>query len=229
MAPPASILTGLQYYCVTAGTTDTISHFSNDDVPTNNNVPVQSATTPIVDGTPQWVAQVRSGHSDHRQISRSRTESVTASHDRSNIHAALGSKTHVKVLAGRATVEFRRSLQSDENQSPIARLRSYVSAPFRRKNLAGAPLSLWCSRFWETPAFIGFFVFAFTSQENRGATDFAGAAKNNALTSPDADTFFNDVLRQIIIGPSINEKQSVSVGRKQVSLAHDVRPRPLAI
>jgi hypothetical protein len=60
--------------------------------------------------------------------------------------------------------------------------------------------------------FIGFFIFAFTSQENQSATYFAAAAKNNAATATNADVFFNDVLRQIIIGPSINEQQSALWG-----------------
>ena len=61
-------------------------------------------------------------------------------------------------------------------------------------------------------ALIGFFAFAFTASENQSATYFAGAAKVNSPSGIDPDLLFNNVLRQIIIGPSISEKQSVLWG-----------------
>ncbi len=59
VAPPAAsgVVNGLQYYCVTAGTTGTAMPFLNSDAPTNNYAPLQVLGTPIVDGTVQWVAQ----------------------------------------------------------------------------------------------------------------------------------------------------------------------------
>jgi hypothetical protein len=61
-------------------------------------------------------------------------------------------------------------------------------------------------------ALIALFAFGFTAQENQSATYFAGAAKANVGTGIDGDTFFNDILRQVIIGPAINEKQSAMWG-----------------
>src|SRR5579864_9546503 len=63
-------------------------------------------------------------------------------------------------------------------------------------------------------AFIGFFALGFTSQENQSATFFSNSqsAKVVAAGSTIADPFFNDVLRQIINGASITEKQSVMWG-----------------
>src|SRR5580692_11236151 len=62
-------------------------------------------------------------------------------------------------------------------------------------------------------ALIGFFVFAFTASEGQSATYFANSptAKSTAI-GLDADQFFNDILRQIIIGPSLAEKQSALWG-----------------
>jgi prepilin-type N-terminal cleavage/methylation domain-containing protein len=59
VAPPAAsgIVNGLQYYCVTGGTTGTAMPFLNSDAPTNNYAPLQVLGTPIADGTVQWVAQ----------------------------------------------------------------------------------------------------------------------------------------------------------------------------
>ena len=57
---PNTILNGLQYYCVTGGTTGTTMPFSNSDMPTNNYAPLQATTSvapPIQDGTVQWVPQ----------------------------------------------------------------------------------------------------------------------------------------------------------------------------
>ena len=61
-------------------------------------------------------------------------------------------------------------------------------------------------------ALMGFFIFAITASENQSATYFAAAAKVNNANGLDPNLFFNDVLRQIIIGPSISEKQSVLWG-----------------
>lgn len=61
-------------------------------------------------------------------------------------------------------------------------------------------------------ALIALFALGFTAQENQSATYFAGAAKVNVGSGIDPDAFFNDILRQIIIGPAINEKQSVMWG-----------------
>jgi hypothetical protein len=62
-------------------------------------------------------------------------------------------------------------------------------------------------------ALIGFFAFAFTASENQAATYFANSPSAKVATPAiDADPFFNDILRQIIIGPSINERQSVLWG-----------------
>ena len=98
----------------------------------------------------------------------------------------------------------------------MARLRSYVSAPFRRaQESAGAPLSLWCSRFWECWRLLDSLCSRSPRRRIRGRNLFRRAAKNNAPTSPDADMFFNDVLRQVIVGPSISEKQSALWGGKK--------------
>jgi len=75
---------------------------------------------------------------------------------------------------------------------------------------------------------IGFFTFAFTASENQSATYFAGAAKVNVATGLSADLFFNDVLRQIIIGPSLTEKQSVLWGGNK-SLLPTMYGRDLAV
>jgi hypothetical protein len=62
VAPPAAsgIVNGLQYYCVTGGTTGAAMPFLNTDVPINNYAPLQLSTSvaaPIADGTVQWVPQ----------------------------------------------------------------------------------------------------------------------------------------------------------------------------
>ncbi|HEV8071933.1 MAG TPA: hypothetical protein VGP76_29735 [Planctomycetaceae bacterium] len=78
-------------------------------------------------------------------------------------------------------------------------------------------------------ALIGFFVFAFTASENQSATYFANSptAKSTAI-GLDADQFFNDVLRQIIIGPSLAEKQSALWGGNK-SLLPTMYGRDLAV
>jgi hypothetical protein len=62
-------------------------------------------------------------------------------------------------------------------------------------------------------ALIGFFALTFTGQENQSATYFANSPTAKVLTNTiDPDAFFNDILRQLIIGPSIIERQSVMFG-----------------
>ena len=62
-------------------------------------------------------------------------------------------------------------------------------------------------------ALIGFFAVSFTGQENQSATYFANSPTAKTLTqSLDPNAFFNDILRQIIIGPGITEQQSVLWG-----------------
>ncbi|HET6327406.1 MAG TPA: hypothetical protein VFG04_22180 [Planctomycetaceae bacterium] len=60
---------------------------------------------------------------------------------------------------------------------------------------------------------IGFFIFAFTASENQSATYFANNPSAKVPTPTiDADALFNNVLRQLIIGPAATEKQSVLYG-----------------
>jgi hypothetical protein len=59
---------------------------------------------------------------------------------------------------------------------------------------------------------IGFFTLAFTASENQSATYFAAASKVNLPVGLDPNLFFDDALRQIIIGPSPSEKQSALWG-----------------
>ena len=62
---------------------------------------------------------------------------------------------------------------------------------------------------------IGFFALSFTSQENQSATYFANGPTAKVLApSLPADPFFDDILRQIIIGPSAGETQS-ACGRER--------------
>ncbi len=61
-------------------------------------------------------------------------------------------------------------------------------------------------------ALLGFFILSITGSENQAATYFAGASKVNAPAAANADTFFDSILRQIIIGPAITEKQSALWG-----------------
>src|SRR5580698_707374 len=63
-------------------------------------------------------------------------------------------------------------------------------------------------------ALIGFFAVAFTGQENQSATYFSNsqAAKVVTATYTSADPFFDDILRQVIVGPAITEKQSAMWG-----------------
>jgi len=62
-------------------------------------------------------------------------------------------------------------------------------------------------------AFLGFFVLGITSESNQSATYFANSpTAKNLNPAFDANAFFNDILRQIIIGPSVSEKQSVLWG-----------------
>jgi hypothetical protein len=62
-------------------------------------------------------------------------------------------------------------------------------------------------------ALLGFFVFAYTASENQAATYFDNSPSAKVPTPAlDPDTFFNNVLRQIIIGPAAIEKQSALWG-----------------
>src|SRR5580700_7308271 len=62
-------------------------------------------------------------------------------------------------------------------------------------------------------ALIGFFAVTYTGQENQSATYFANSRTAKILTTTlNADIFFNDILRQVIIGPGIAEKQSAMWG-----------------
>lgn len=62
-------------------------------------------------------------------------------------------------------------------------------------------------------AFLGFFALSITGESNQGATYFANSPTAKSVTPAfDANAFFNDILRQIIIGPSVSEKQSVLWG-----------------
>jgi hypothetical protein len=62
-------------------------------------------------------------------------------------------------------------------------------------------------------ALIGFFVFAFTSSENQSATYFTNSPSAKASTPTlNADAFFQDALRQIIMGPQASEKQTALWG-----------------
>jgi hypothetical protein len=62
-------------------------------------------------------------------------------------------------------------------------------------------------------ALIGFFAVTFTGSENQAATYFANSPEAKVLTTTlNADVFFNDILRQVIIGPGITEKQSAMWG-----------------
>ncbi len=62
-------------------------------------------------------------------------------------------------------------------------------------------------------ALMGFFVFAFTASENQSATYFANSPSAKVPTATiNADALFNNVLRQIIVGPAITEKQSALWG-----------------
>jgi hypothetical protein len=62
-------------------------------------------------------------------------------------------------------------------------------------------------------ALIGFFIFAYTASENQAATYF-GNSPSAKVTTPtlNADALFDNVLRQIIIGPAVTEKQSALWG-----------------
>ncbi len=60
---------------------------------------------------------------------------------------------------------------------------------------------------------IGFFALSFTSQENQSATYFANSRTAKDLTPTlDPNAFFNDILRQVIIGPAAGEKQTAMYG-----------------
>jgi hypothetical protein len=60
---------------------------------------------------------------------------------------------------------------------------------------------------------IGFFTFAYTASENQAATYFDNTPTAKVITATlDADAMFNNVLRQIIIGPAATEKQSALWG-----------------
>ncbi len=62
-------------------------------------------------------------------------------------------------------------------------------------------------------ALIGFFALSFTSQENQSATYFANSRTAKDLTPTlDPNAFFNDILRQVTIGPTAIEKQTAMYG-----------------
>jgi hypothetical protein len=62
-------------------------------------------------------------------------------------------------------------------------------------------------------ALIGFFIFAYTASENQAATYFDNSPSAKVPTPTlNADALFDNVLRQIIIGPAANEKQSALWG-----------------
>jgi hypothetical protein len=68
-------------------------------------------------------------------------------------------------------------------------------------------------------ALIGFFAVTFTGQENQSATYFANSPTAKSLTpSLNPNLFFNDILRQVIIGPGVSEKQSVLWGGNKALL-----------
>ena len=111
----------------------------------------------------------------------------------------------------------------------MARLRSCLAVPFRRaRQSRRGTVIIVVLALLGMLALIGFFIFAFTSQENQSATYFAAAAKNNAPTATDANVFFNDVLRQIIIGPALTEAQSSLWGGNK-SLLPTMYGRDLAV
>jgi hypothetical protein len=60
---------------------------------------------------------------------------------------------------------------------------------------------------------IGFFTFAYTASENQSATYFDNTPTAKVLSPTlDADALFNNVLRQVIIGPAATEKQTALYG-----------------
>ena len=98
--------------------------------------------------------------------------------------------------------------------SLLARLGRRLTRPFRR--LSGrrrGTVIIVVLALLGLLALIGFFAVAFTGQENQSATYFANSPTAKVLTPAlNADAFFNDILRQLIIGPAVSEKQSVMWG-----------------
>jgi hypothetical protein len=101
-----------------------------------------------------------------------------------------------------------------KSYSLLARLARGCTQPFRR--LSGrrrGTVIIIVLALLGLLALIGFFAVTFTGQENQSATYFANSPTAKNLTPTlDPNLFFSDILRQLIVGPGVAEKQSVLWG-----------------